>query len=79
MALRFWHVGAARKKGDREARAEAQRRLHHKSFRPTRYCPCTLPRLAAMVHTGLQAGLPPAKIRAVIPDRQKTPIAGTDL
>jgi hypothetical protein len=32
VALRFWHVGAARKKADREARAEARRRLHQKLF-----------------------------------------------
>jgi hypothetical protein len=27
VALQFWHVGAARKKGNREAQAEARRRL----------------------------------------------------
>ena len=27
VALRFWHVGAARKKANREAQAEARRRL----------------------------------------------------
>jgi len=32
VALRFWHVGAARTKADREAQAEARRRLHEKSF-----------------------------------------------
>ena len=32
VALQFWHVGAARKKADREARAEARRRLHQKMF-----------------------------------------------
>jgi hypothetical protein len=32
VALRFWHVGAARKKADREAEAEAWRRLHQKLF-----------------------------------------------
>lgn len=32
VALQFWHVGAARKKADREARAEARRRLHQKLF-----------------------------------------------
>jgi hypothetical protein len=32
VALRFWHVGAARKKADREARAEARRRLHQMLF-----------------------------------------------
>jgi hypothetical protein len=36
VALQFWHVGAARKNADREARAEARRRLHQKLFRPTR-------------------------------------------
>jgi hypothetical protein len=39
----------------------------------------TLPRLAAMVQTALQNGLPPARIRGVIPSREKTPIPGTDL
>jgi hypothetical protein len=34
VALRFWHVGAARKKEDREAQAEARRRLHQKLFPP---------------------------------------------
>ena len=29
-ALQFWHVGAARKKADREAQAEARRRLLQK-------------------------------------------------
>jgi hypothetical protein len=32
VVLRFWHVGAARKKADREAQAEARRRLHQKLF-----------------------------------------------
>jgi hypothetical protein len=32
VALQFWHVGAARKKADREAQ-EARRRLHQKLFR----------------------------------------------
>jgi hypothetical protein len=32
VALRFWHVGAARTKADREAQAEARRRLHQKLF-----------------------------------------------
>jgi len=32
VALQFWHVGAARKKADREAQAEARRRLHRKLF-----------------------------------------------
>jgi hypothetical protein len=32
VAVQFWHVGAARKKADREARAEARRRLHQKLF-----------------------------------------------
>jgi hypothetical protein len=30
VALQLWHVGAARTKADREARAEARRRLHQK-------------------------------------------------
>jgi hypothetical protein len=30
VALQFWHVGAARTKADREAEAEARRRLHQK-------------------------------------------------
>ena len=30
VALRFWHVGAAWTKADREAEAEARRRLHQK-------------------------------------------------
>jgi hypothetical protein len=32
VALQFWHVGAARKKADREDRAEARRRLYQKLF-----------------------------------------------
>ena len=32
VALRFWHVGAARTKPDREAEAEARRRLLQKFF-----------------------------------------------
>jgi hypothetical protein len=32
VALQFWHVGAARKKADREAEAEARHRLHQKLF-----------------------------------------------
>jgi hypothetical protein len=32
VALQFWHVGAARKKADREAQAEARRRLYQKLF-----------------------------------------------
>ena len=32
VALQFWHVGAARKKADREAQAEARRRLLQKLF-----------------------------------------------
>ena len=32
VARRFWHVGAARKKADGEARAEARRRLLQKLF-----------------------------------------------
>jgi hypothetical protein len=32
VALQCWHVGAAWKKADREAEAEARRRLHQKLF-----------------------------------------------
>jgi hypothetical protein len=32
VALQFWHGEAARKKADREARAEARRRLYQKLF-----------------------------------------------
>ena len=32
IALQFWHVGAARTKADREAQAEARRRLLQKLF-----------------------------------------------
>jgi hypothetical protein len=32
VALKFWHVGAARTKADREAQAEARRRLLQKMF-----------------------------------------------
>jgi hypothetical protein len=32
VALQLWHLGAARKKADSEARAEARRRLHQKLF-----------------------------------------------
>ena len=32
LALQFWHVGAARKKADREAQDEARHRLHQKLF-----------------------------------------------
>jgi hypothetical protein len=39
----------------------------------------TLPRLAEMLSCALQSGMPPAKIRAIIPDRDKTPIPGTTL
>jgi hypothetical protein len=38
-----------------------------------------LPRLAVLVQTALQNGLPPAHIRGVIPSRETTPIPGTDL
>jgi hypothetical protein len=34
VGLQFWHVEAARKKADREAEAEARRRLHQKLFPP---------------------------------------------
>ena len=33
LALQFWHVGAARNKANREAEAEARRRLHQKHLR----------------------------------------------
>lgn len=39
----------------------------------------TLPRLAEMIYTALEAGMPPSRIRAVIPTRDKTPIPGTTL
>jgi hypothetical protein len=39
----------------------------------------TLPALAAMLYTALQAGMPPAKVRTVIPTRDKTPIPGSHL
>jgi hypothetical protein len=39
----------------------------------------TLPALAAMLYTALQTGMPPARIRAVIPTRAKSPIPGTSL
>jgi hypothetical protein len=32
VALKFWHLGAAKKKADREAQEEARRRLHEKLF-----------------------------------------------
>ena len=32
VALQFWHLGAAKKKVDREAQAEARRCLHEKLF-----------------------------------------------
>ena len=32
VAVQLWHVGAARTKSDRVARAEARRRLHQKLF-----------------------------------------------
>ena len=48
LAQQSWHVGAARTKADREARAEARRRLHQMLFRqspllslsPTAQCTC---------------------------------------
>ena len=36
----------------------------------------TLPRLATMVDTALQAGMPPSRIRSVIPNRQTSPHPG---
>ena len=38
-----------------------------------------LPRLAELIYTALEAGMPPSRIRAVIPTRDKTPIPGTTL
>ncbi len=32
VALQFWHLGAAKKKADREAQEEARRRLHQTLF-----------------------------------------------
>jgi hypothetical protein len=32
VALQFWHLGAAKKKADREAEDEARHRLHQKFF-----------------------------------------------
>jgi Domain of unknown function (DUF4192) len=40
---------------------------------------CTLPRLAATLTAGLEAGLPPSTIRGIIPSRNATPIPGTTL
>jgi hypothetical protein len=34
VALQFWHLGAAKKKADREAQEQARRRLHDKLFPP---------------------------------------------
>jgi hypothetical protein len=39
----------------------------------------TLPRLTTMIHAALQAGMPPSRIRSVIPSRDTTPIPGTTL
>lgn len=39
----------------------------------------TLPRLTTTIYTALQAGMPPSKIRSVIPSRDTTPIPGTAL
>lgn len=38
-----------------------------------------LPRLATIIYSALQAGMPPSKIRSVIPDRSTTPIPGSAL
>ncbi|MDT5096498.1 MAG: hypothetical protein QOC76_235 [Mycobacterium sp.] len=38
-----------------------------------------LPRLAAITHSALQAGMPLSSIRSVIPSREATPIPGTEL
>jgi hypothetical protein len=32
VALQFWHLGAAKKKADREAQEEARRHVHQKLF-----------------------------------------------
>lgn len=38
-----------------------------------------LPRLAEIIYTALEAGMPPSRIRSVIPTRGETPIPGTAL
>jgi hypothetical protein len=38
-----------------------------------------LPRLGAMLHTALQEGMPPSKIRAIIPTQEITRTQETDL
>jgi hypothetical protein len=38
-----------------------------------------LPRLAEIIYTALDAGMPPSRIRSVIPDRNAAPIPGTTL
>ena len=38
-----------------------------------------LPRLAEIIYTALEAGMPPSRIRDVIPTRDTTPIPGTNL
>jgi hypothetical protein len=39
----------------------------------------TLPRLAEIIYTVLEAGMPPSRIRTVIPSRETSPIPGTTL
>lgn len=43
----------------------------------TREDDSALPRLAATIYTALQAGVPPSKIRSVVPNRDTKPIPGT--
>jgi hypothetical protein len=38
-----------------------------------------LPRLTTIIHTALQAGMPPSRIRSLIPSRERHPIPGTNL
>ena len=37
--FKFWHLGAAEKKADRQAQEEARRRLHEKLFSVRLSCP----------------------------------------
>jgi hypothetical protein len=39
----------------------------------------TLPQLAGIIHSALETGIPPSRIRSVIPTRDKAPIPGTTL
>lgn len=45
----------------------------------TQHDTANLPRLITTLYAALEAGMPPSKIRAVIPDRDTTPIPGTTL